>query len=473
MSIFGNMYVSKTGMYSMARGMEITANNLTNLNTVGFKGDRPAFVDLYSALGGGTPFLNGGFGVTVGDIETTFLEGSINDTGVPTDLAIHGKGFFMVYDEDSKKTYYTRDGMFHLEDFDENYLKLVDPNGYALKGQQLNNIATNVSGEGIILIPKQAPGKVTNYLSLRFNLDATVPVETQDQPLKDAWDATQNPPISPSAYDWLFKVYVFDAQGQRHELTIYFDRTTNDNEYEFIITADPSLYENPSKDTGILGSGTITFDNSGLVKDITYTSANGDDLVKGSEAMQDNPDLKVDDNAALLPVPLTFTSDNPDEQQKIFLDLGLKYNENDQIVASPDAVTSYASPFVSLYQYQDGYSSGLFKSLMVHADGTIEAEYSNDQSLEVAQVLLASFPAEARLEKVGLTLFKAPPNITPAIFEPGEDAPATIVSGALENSNVDIVQEMVNLISLQRVFESNSRVLSVSDQLLEDILRWR
>ena len=473
MSLFGNMYTSKTGMYSTSVGMNVTANNLSNINTIGFKGSRAIFSDLFSSLTSNSSNLRSGYGVIIQDIETYFSEGSINNTGIPTDLAIQGKGFFMVLDEASGKIYYTRNGMFHLEDYDENYLKLVNPEGLALKGQQLNNIASKVSGQGIILVPKQAAGKATSYLSLRFNLDSTIKKETEDQPLTDSWDATKDPPISLSAYDWQLKVPVVDAKGQQYFLTIYFDRTTNDNEYEFIITADPDLYENLDQGTGILGSGTITFTNTGLVENITYNGANGETIVHGSEALQNNPDLTVEENAALLPIPLTFTSDDPTQQQILYLDLGLKYDESDNLVADQNAITSFASPFVSLYQFQDGYPPGLFEGLYIDGEGIIYASYSNDQSLEVAQVLLASFPAEAVLERVGGTLFKAPGGITPSIFEPGSESPANIISGALENSNVDLVQEMINLITLQRVFQSNSRVATVSDQLLEDVIRMR
>ncbi len=455
MSLFGSMYVGRTGLVNMAKGISVTSDNLSNLNTYGFKGNRPIFSDIFSVHAG--KYGNGvGLGTQLESIDTFFLEGSINVTDVPTDLAIHGKGFFMVYDSKTGKTYYTRNGMFHLENFDENYVKLVNPSGLSLKGQQLNGFGTNVAGTGEIVIPKNLSGKGTTYVNLRFNLDSSVEIEKEDQPLSQAWNPENDPPISSNAYDWILKVPITTPQGQKKELTFYFDRTTNENEYEFIIISNPS-------DQEPLASGTITFDENGFVKQIT-----GVELVHGSEAKQAIPELDVDDNAALIKLNL-----NGEDSLPLFLDFGLFYDENDNLKSDQNSITSYASPFVSFFQEQNGYAPGFLQDIYIDNEGIVHATYSNNQTLEVAQVLLGAFTSDTLLKRVGDTLFEAPPGIQPAIFEPGDAAPASIVSGALEASNVDIAQEMINLITLQRVFQSNSKVVTVSDQLLEDMIRMR
>ena len=452
MSLFGSMYVGRTGLVNMAKGISISSDNLSNLNTFGFKGNRPIFSDIFAIHSG----KNGmGLGTQLQFVDVLFQEGSINVTDVPTDLAIHGKGFFMVYDEKTGNTYYTRNGMFHLEDYDENYVKLVNPSGMSLKGQQLNGFATNITGTGEIVIPKNLSGKATTYINLRFNLDSTIEIEKEDQPLDQAWDPEKDPPIDNNAYDWLMKVPIIDSQGQKKELIFYFDRTTEENQYEFIVVSDMNA-EAP------LASGTINFDEQGFVESIE-----GIDLVHGSEAKTEDPNLEVDDNAALLKLSLD------DDLPPLFLDFGLYYDDNDSLKGDQNSITSFASPFVSFYQEQNGYAPGFLQDIFIDDSGIIHATYSNNQTLEVAQILLGAFTSDTLLKRIGQTLFEAPPGIQPAIFEPGNDAPATIVSGALEASNVDIAQEMINLITLQRVFQSNSKVVTVSDQLLEDMIRMR
>lgn len=456
MGLIGSMYIGRTGLVNMSKGISVTSDNLSNLNTFGFKGNRPAFSDIFSRYNVGNK-KGIGLGTQLQTVDTIFTNGSINVTDVPTDLAIHGKGFFMVYDDKTGKVFYTRNGMFHLEQLDENYLKLVNPSGMALTGQQLNGIGTNISGTGEIVIPRNLAGKATNYVNLRFNLDSTIEPETEDAPLAEAWDGTKDPPIDPSKYDWLMKVPIVDAQGQTRELTFYFDRTTQENEYEFIIVDDPQA-EQP------LVSGKFIFNAKGLVSNIE-----GVDLVSGAEAKALVPDLVVDDNAALMQLNLG----EGDQENPLFIDLGLFYDEENNLVGDQNSISSYASPFVNYYQNQNGYPPGFLQDVFINDEGVVHATYSNGQTLEVAQVLLGAFPSDTVLYRVGQTLFEAPPDIQPAIFEPGKNAPASIISGALEASNVDIAQEMINLITFQRVFQSNSKIVTVSDQLLEDVIRMK
>lgn len=457
MSLIGSMYVSRTGLVNIAKGISITSDNLSNLNTYGFKSNRPVFSDVFSKYVGivSSPI---GLGTQLQSVDTIYREGSINITDVPTDLAIHGKGFFMVYDEKSGKTYYTRNGMFHIEDYNENYVSLVNPSGFRLKGQQLNGYGTGVTGTGEIVIPKDLKGKETSYINMRFNLDATVDIETDEtsKSLTDAWNPDNDPPISQTDYEWMLKVPYIDKQGQRKELVIYFDRTTENNQYEFIITQDKNL----------IGSGTIDFDESGLVSGINL--GDGLELVSGADAKEIDPTLDVEDNAQLIKVTLG----EGEQAQTIFLDWGL-IDKDGEIVGDQSSITQLASPFVSLFQDQNGYTPGFLQDIYIDEEGIIHALYSNNQKLEVAQILLAGFSSDVVLSRAGQTLFEAPPGIQPAIFEPGNDAPASIVSGALESSNVDITQEMINLIAFQRSFQSNTKIITVSDQLLEDMVRMR
>jgi flagellar hook protein FlgE len=188
-----------------------------------------------------------------------------------------------------------------------------------------------------------------------------------------------------------------------------------------------------------------------------------------------------DPSGTLSPLDLTtlgqpkFTLTVDGRTQDITLDLGFKVNPDGSITRLNYPTRLSANPFAQLYFSQDGYEEGVFDRIeVITEEGLIKAWYTNNKDLPVAKLFLADFNGyEESLEKVGNNLFRAKANATPFIFAPGAGERARILSGALETSNTDLAQEMVHLILLQRAFQSNSRVITTADQMLEDFLRQR
>lgn len=321
MSLTASMWGSVSGLLAHGEKMNVIGNNISNVNTLGFKSQRMDFMDfVYQNVGtaGGTGQV--GRGTSIGAIMNDFSQGAQETTTGDTDIAIMGTGFFKVKPLNNNNEYYTRAGNFTFNR--EGYL--VNPQGYVLQGWAIDrNMANQVtdqrSNSGIVgtgapvdvrLDTFTCPPRHTNNISWPVNLPADN-AESNDKvadkanpffSLLNTWDATQNPPIGTSQRSWQTTMQVYDEGGRAHKLTIYFDRVTqakdaadeidnftNNDYWEYIITMDPSEdvrdfdpeYDPANPDDpvpfdpnvpknlkGLLGAGTITF-NSGVMTDMT------------------------------------------------------------------------------------------------------------------------------------------------------------------------------------------------------------
>ncbi len=464
MSLFGSIYLGSSGVFTNTRGMRVAADNIANLNTTGFKGSRPSFADMFTEAIGEVFGRERGLGSILEKVEINFSPGSFNSTDIPTDLAIMGEGFFVVADSNDE-IFYTRDGQFLLEETDQNTLRLVTPQGYRLLGAAPDETPDNVESLGTIEIPQTIPGRATETITLELNLDARKVGEGLSRTLLEAWDAT-NPegPISPEDYEFVTDLRLYDPTGVEHQLTLYFDATERNNEYEVLLTlANPEEdWRGTGRYAGALLWGTLQFGATGEITGAEFYTV--EDVNTG----------------ALSPIDLLttgrpqFTVNFTGVPQTVTLDLGFYFDETGTLVRTPFSVHMYASPFAVLHQNQDGYPPGIFDRVEIDVEGRIRAFYTNQQALDIARIWLADFAGEEdSLKRAGANLFQALAGITPEIFAPGRSALGGITSGALEGSNVDLATEMVNLITLQRAFQSNARVITTADQMLEDFLRAR
>lgn len=288
--------------------MGVLGDNVANVNTVAFKSSRSTFQDILSqsvsTASGGAQV---GRGVTLSTISSLFAQGSFESSSSPTDMAIGGQGFFMLRAPDNAAAdMYTRAGEFG---FDQNG-NLINPAGYYTQGWTIDSTSGERQGTiGDINIGKNTPPVTTTQVDVIANLDSRKPNEVTEDRLFNSWNATNlaaaNPtdPIDSNKYDYTTAVKIYDAKGASHDLSVYYDRTTVDNQWEFLVTCDPtedlrvlSLAEqaiyNPDtrynyenhKGAGALMYGTIQFDTSGNIKEI--------------DAYKVPPDGKVDPSLA-------------------------------------------------------------------------------------------------------------------------------------------------------------------------------
>ncbi|KXG77616.1 Flagellar hook protein FlgE [Fervidicola ferrireducens] len=413
-----SMFSAVTGLRNHQTMMDVIGNNIANVNTVGFKKSRVTFQDaLYqtikgasSAQGnrGGTNPMQVGLGMTVASIDTLHTPSSLEATGNMTDLAIEGDGFFIL--SDGQNYYYTRAGNFG---FDEEGNLVSTSNGLKVMGWQgtadktPQNITSIRIQKGMMM-----PAKATGEVRFAKNLDASAPVELDKE----------------KGYKIPFKVY--DSLGNSYELLIIFNKTdVNKWEYTVIPYSENIDYQN------LTSNGTLIFD-----------PIDGDLFDQNNEPFQGS-EIKKDINVTLSNgTSLSFKVD-------------FSY------------LTQYAKETTVDLSYHDGYAAGTLLGISVDSKGVITGVFDNGQNMELAQVALAVFDNPAGLTKAGGNTYTASNNSGEVqIGMAGTGGRGTISPGSLEMSNVDLAEEFTRMIVTQRGFQANSRIISVADEMLQELV---
>jgi len=425
MSITSSLYTGVSGLLTYGRSLSVVGNNVANVNTVGYKASRAEFADLLSSLEGNVEI---GRGVSLVGVTHLFLQGALQTTGSVTDLAIQGNGFFVVRDA-SGNSFYTRAGQFHV---DKNGV-LVNPQGLALQGFPVDKTGRPAGGLGDIVLDNglTLPATATSSISLAVNLNAAATTPADDWPGGVGDDAPPEDWLAASNFSTPVRVY--DSLGQAHDVTFLFRKTeANTWEYRAVIPiadiqADP---ENP-KNWIAVGDGTLVFNNDGTlnaedstINDITMTG-----FVNGAADLT----ILADD--------LSFAGS-----------------------------TQFAQPSVTSLVQQNGSSAGTLTGITIDSQGIITGQFSNGGLQALYQIALADFPSAAGLASVGNSLFAQTFESGDArIGIPGTGGLGSLLAGGLELSTVDIAQEFVGLISSQRGFQVNSRMVTVADQMYEEV----
>ncbi len=243
MAISSSLYASISGLSTMGEAMSVLGDNVSNVNTVAYKASRATFQDVLSqsvATASGSKQV--GRGVTLSTVDGLFAQGSFESSSTPTDMAIGGQGFFMLRAPDSAEAdLYSRAGEFRF-DLEGN---LINPVGYFVQGWELDAGGDRSGTIGDLNLGKSTPPVTTSNIELIANLDSRIPDEANEERLFESWNgtnaalATPTPPIDASKYEYTSAIKVYDSQGASHDISIYFDKTTNNNEWEFMVTCDP------------------------------------------------------------------------------------------------------------------------------------------------------------------------------------------------------------------------------------------
>ena len=244
MGLSSSLYASISGLSTMGSAMSVLGDNVSNVNTVAFKSSRSTFQDVLSqsvSTAAGSEQI--GRGVTLASVNGLFAQGSFESSSSPTDMAIGGQGFFMLRASDTTVAdNYSRAGEFGF-DLEGN---LVNPMGYFVQGWELSDGGDREGTIGDLNIGKSTPPVTTQTVELIANLDSRVMEEDNEERLFESWNATNlattppSAPIETSRFEYTSSIKVYDAQGAAHDVTIYFDKTTTENEWEFMVTCDPT-----------------------------------------------------------------------------------------------------------------------------------------------------------------------------------------------------------------------------------------
>ena len=441
-----------SGINAAQKDLNVTANNIANVNTTGFKESRAEFADVYA----NSIFVNAktqvGNGVATGAVAQQFHQGALQFTNNALDLAIQGNGFFVTSDglTNLDRTY-TRAGAFKLNE--SSYM--VSNSGGYLQGYEINSDGTpkavSINATKPIQIPDKAGEPVqTTTVEAGFNLPSST------KTLMDV-NASKFDPTDSTTYSSSTSVVVYDSLGEPHTITQYFTKEADptDPTQAAVPTAWRMYLYEGDKPIDIVG-GTATTMATGLSQAplsarVTF-DASGKMVTPTTPAV-----IKTEPLGA---AGAGIITNGADGTQEIEFKLG--------------TVTQYASPFEVSKLTQDGSTVGRLTKVEIGADGIVSATYSNATTVKVAMVAMAKFANSQGLTQVGDTSWRQ--SLLSGDALPGTPNSGTfgsIKSSALEQSNVDLTTELVDLITAQRNFQANSRSLEVNSSLQQNILQIR
>ncbi|MCE9686676.1 flagellar hook protein FlgE [Shewanella sp. AS16] len=454
--------IALSGIAAAQKDLNTTANNIANVNTVGFKESRAEFADVYAnSIFSNSKTAVGG-GATTTQVAQQFHQGSLQFTNNALDMAISGNGFFVTSSSVGTQDYsYTRAGAFKrdadnfLVDSAGNYLQTfpVDKEG--------NSTSVSLTTTQPVQIPDTAGSPVkTSNVSMTVNLNSS----------EKTLDPADFDPGNAKTFNNSTAVTVYDSLGESHVLTTYFVRPPgaasggNSSWVAFYAMDDKPV----NLDAGAVGS---------YVKD-TDTDTDGDGIIDPTGTAQTTggwTGAVVSFNSVG-----AYTGSNPATITTEALGTGgsnvlsAAADATQQITINFDNPTQFSEKFNATALSQDGVTVGRLTNVEVGADGLVTAKYSNGSTVPLARVALVRFSNEQGLTQVGNTSWKATQASGEALAgEANGGTFGSIRSSALEQSNVDLTTELVDLISAQRNFQANSRTLEINNTLQQTILQIR
>lgn len=449
--------IALSGISAAQKDLDTTANNIANVNTTGFKESRTEFADVYA----NSIFSNAktavGGGVTTTQVAQQFHQGSLQFTNNALDMAIGGGGFFVTSSGiDNQDFSFTRAGDFkvdannYISDSQGNFLQTfpVDDEG--------NSTAVSLTTTGPVQIPDTAGSPaMTENIGLQMNLNAG----------DDALDVSAFDPNDRATYNYSTSVTMYDSLGEPHILSSYFVRPegaayTGESNWVAFYAVDGE----PVNVDG--AAATYNVDSTG--DGAADTTANAQTAAGWQGAVLTFNDVGSYTGST----PATITTESLGVGGAGVLGAGT--NGAQTLTIAFNNPTQYAGVSEATQLTQDGTTVGRLTNVEVGSDGLIVASYSNGTAVPLARVALARFANEQGLTQVGNTSWKASLDSGAALAgEANSGTFGDITSSALEQSNVDLNNELVDLISAQRNYQANSRTLEVNNTLQQTILQIR
>ena len=410
-----------SGLNAASKALDVVSNNVANGSTVGFKSSAAHFSDVYASSLGGGGASQVGIGATLSGIQQQFTQGNLTSTSNPLDIAINGGGFFKLTQGNILS--YSRNGQFHA---DKNGY-IVNDQGGQLMGYAATNTGTIVASTPVpLLLSKANLAPQPTGAALGGNATAVLNLDSRaSQPTISPFNY-QNP----LTYNYSTSMTVYDSLGSDHAMTMYFVKTA---------TVTPATWNVWATLDGAqpVAMADLTFNSNGQLTaatpttlPATWTLSNGATTPMGSGL----PNWRLD-----------FTG-----------------------------TTSYGGVSTVNSTTQGGYAQGSLSGISVSADGIIKGNYSNGQSKNLGQITLTDFPSPTGLISVGNNQWQETSASGAGLDgAPGAGSRGSLQSTAIEESNVDLTAELVNMITLQRNYQSNAQSIKTQDQILQTLVNLR
>jgi flagellar hook protein FlgE len=434
-----------SGLQAASTDLNVTSNNIANVSTTGFKFSRSEFADIYAV----SPFGNSptavGNGVQIDSVSQQFSQGNFEFTDNSLDLAISGQGFFVVSQNvEGTDRSYTRAGEFRvnsdgfLTTNDGRFLQAfpVDPLSGATTSTSLN------TSSSVVLPPSTGVPAATTEVDIGLNLNAG----------SAALDISQFSPNNSTTFTNSTSTTVYDSLGEAHIVTYYFvkDNAANNRWQMFTYIGDGAGNNTPVPATGGTTINAAGQPADGLTPAQFDFDVNGDLIATvpgGATGPIPSDPIALTNGAANLTISHDFHSNN---------------------------TTQYSANFAVSTLNPNGFTTGRLAGINISEDGLIQANYTNGTSTPIGKVALADFPNSQGLVNAGGTSWDETTTSGAVIAgEAGTGRFGLIQSGALEASNVDLTQQLVNLITAQRNFQANARSIETLNTLTQTIIQIR
>ncbi|BAH37365.1 MAG TPA: flagellar hook protein FlgE [Gemmatimonas aurantiaca] len=499
-----SLYAGVSGLRNNQVRMDVIGNNIANVNTVAFKAGRVTFKEGFAQLlagasrppgdQGGINPIQIGLGMQIGSIDQIFNQGNLETTGLNTDIAIQGDSFFVV--RKGNQSFYTRAGNFQVDALGQ----LVSPaNGFIVQGRMYENGQLQDGIQDIRLpFGQKVSANPTTDMKLAGNLNASAPVFQGD--FNDPMDRAL--PINEKAWTET-QIGVFDSQGTKHDVKLQMWKT-GPNSWDWRIdpiasaqtfevetdgNSPPSDIPLPTPPAGyeVLPDNVRVYSATGVEynnpADYSF-SAGPPPAVQFTANMPVNSQIKIGyfmspDSATPSENSGTFTFDNAG-----LLNTNISASLNFAVPgANPvridltlgggvNGLTQFASTSsTAVLRDQNGYTAGTLQNFSIDRFGLITGFFTNGTTSPLARIVLADFNNPSGLLRIGDNMYQESANSGGAVLGFAlEGSQSQMTSGALEMSNVDLAQEFTNMIVAQRGFQANGKVVSTSDEMLQELM---
>jgi flagellar hook protein FlgE len=404
-----------SGLAASANDLDVIGNNIANANTTGFKQSTAQFADVYANTIATSVGNQIGLGASLATVQQDFAQGTINTTGQALDVAINGNGFFQM--SHNGTVTYSRNGVFQLDK--NGYITDASGNelmGYAASSTGVVNTAQTVA----LQVPTTniAPLATKNITAqLNLNAQSTTPTTT-------TFSATDS-----TSYTYSTSVTAYDTLGGTEQVNMYFVKDATSGQWD--------VYAGQTGSVSKLG--TAQFSSAGALQSITATAP------------------ATTNGTTSLSFSITPT-DGSTTPQALTLDLS--------------GTTQYGSANGVNNLAQDGYASGTLSNFSIGSDGTITGNYSNGQTMALGQIVLANFNNPNGLLNLGGNQFQETTASGVAqVSTPGSTNHGTLTGGALEASNVDLTNQLVDLITAQRNYQANAQTIKTQQTVDQTLLQ--
>jgi len=424
--MFTSLYTGVSGINAHMSMMSVTGNNIANMDTYGFKSSRSLFADIINQSLSGVTGDNIGLGVSLSAVAPVFSQGAFETTENSLDLAVDGTGFFIIRDSAGSQ-FYTRAGLFDVDQ--DGYI--VDKGGRYLQGYQADSSGNILDTVDRLMIDATSYPPVATA-----NLDVKANLASDESIITTAFDPTD----TDNTANFATTVTVYDSLGNGHSIILAFRKATETvagntwNWYAITKAADSTSGVQETQAYGSLSFNT----NGALTQEVTTASA------------------------------FNFTG-GPTQGQTITFDFGTSLAEagGDGL----DGTTQFGAASGIYALTQDGFPSGSLQAVQTSDGGLLTGTFTNGKRRDLGMVALANFPSIEGLDNKGNMIFaESAASGAVVIGRAGSEGLGTLRSNTLELSNVDIAGEFVRMITAQRGFQANSKVITTSDEVLMELV---